>query len=54
MFDDPAILARLGAVKSAGFETKLVILDPGGHHIVGDMRRILPVMRERRLGQLGG
>ena len=50
----PAVLVRLRAVEAARFELNLLMSDPERHNLIRDVRRVLPVMRKRRLGQLHG
>src|SRR5579864_1995474 len=52
--DVPAAFIRLGSIKSAGLEAHLFVENAGRQNLVGNVCGILPMVRERRLRQLGG
>src|SRR4051794_31190055 len=52
--DDPAILSGLGAVIPADFQAKLVVPYGARDDVSRNMRRVLPVVADWGLRQLGG
>ncbi len=48
----PAVFAGLGSIEAAGFEAHPFVLEAGSDDVVGDVRRILPMMANGRLRKL--
>jgi len=50
-FNDPAVFTGLGAVEAAGLQPHFLVRDAHCENFVGEVRRVLPVMRYGRLRQ---